>query len=169
MQVIGLYILVILALLRFLIFPLHGAVEKKKILLEEQLETYRLKYQIQERQRGNQGPNLVVEKSVLFPSLYDKGNSYSFIQSDVIEQVMKLAEKTGLTVQNFEMLVPSAGKGISEVPVLIRLKGQPGGFIEILKAIEMGKKILTIKSMEINRTDPDFTFSLTLSAFRVER
>jgi len=163
--VIGLYILVILALLRFLIFPLHGAVEKKKILLSEQLETYRLKYQIQERQRGNQGPNLIVEKSVLFPSLYDKGNSYSFIQSDV----MKLAEKTGLTVQNFEMLVPSAGKGISEVPVLIRLKGQPGGFIEILKAIEMGKKILTIKSMEINRTDPDFTFSLTLSAFRVER
>ena len=166
---IGIYIIIILALIRFLIYPLHASLREKKVLLGEWNENYRIKSQVLEKQRENLGEKTVLKKDALFPYLYDKGVPNSYIQSDVLEQVTKLAEKKGLTVLNFEMLEPVAGKGISEVPVLIRLKGKPGGFIEILKAIEMGKKILSVKSMEINRADPDFTFSLTLSAFRVER
>jgi hypothetical protein len=82
--------------------------------------------------------------------------------------VTNIAEKKGFTLVNFEMLEPIAGKGVSEVPILVRLKGMPGPFIEILEAIEKGKRALSIRSMEITKSGQDQVFSLTISAFRVE-
>ena len=167
-RVIGIYVIIILALLRFLIFPLHGSIQEKKIVLGEQQETYSLKYQVFERQRENPGEKSGVEKGALLPQLYDKGTSNSYIYSEVLEQVTKLAEKKGLTVVNFETLEPVAGKTIREVPILVRLRGQPGPFIEVLDAIKKSEKLLSIRSMEITKTGQDQFFSLTISAFRVE-
>jgi Tfp pilus assembly protein PilO len=171
-RVIGIYVIIILALLRFLIFPLQGAIQEKKVLLGEQQETYNLKYRAFERQRENQrekrGMETGVEKDDLLPQLYDKGTSNSYIYSEVLEQVTKFAEKRGLIVVNFEMLEPVAGKIISEIPILVRLRGQPGPFIEVLDTIKNGEKLLNIRSMEITKTGQDQFFSLTISAFRVE-
>ena len=171
-KVLGIYAIVILALLRFLIFPLHDTIEEKKAVLGEQQETYNLKYQVFERQRENQvvkaGKGPGVEKEVLLPHLYDKGVSNSTIYSDVLEKVTKLAENKGLTVISFETLEPAAGKNVSEVPILVRLKGQPGPFIEVLDTVEKSGKVLSIRSMEISKSGQDQVFSLTISAFRVE-
>jgi Tfp pilus assembly protein PilO len=171
-KVVGIYVIIILALLRFLIFPLRGTVEEKKVVLGEQQETYNLKYQVFERQRENQGVKTGkepgVEKEVLLPHLYDKGTSNSYIYSEVLEQVSKLAEKKGLAVFSLEMLEPVVGKNLSEIPIMIRLRGQPGPFIELLDAIEKSGKVLSIRSMEITKTGQDQLFSLTISAFRVE-
>ena len=171
-RVIGIYVIIILALLRFLLFPLQGTIQEKKVLLGEQQETYNLKYQVFERQRENQrekrGMETGVEKDDLLPQLYDKGVSNSYIYSDVLEQVTKLSEKKGLTVVSFETLEPAAGKNISEVPILVRLKGQPGPFIEVLDTVEKSGKVLSIRSMEISKSGQDQFFSLTISAFRVE-
>ena len=171
-RVIGIYVIIILALLRFLIFPLHGTIQEKKVVLGEQQETYSLKYQVFERQRESQrektGIETGVEKDALLPQLYDKGTSNSYIYSEVLEQVTKLAEKKGLAVFSLEMLEPVAGKNISELPMVVRLKGQPGPFIETLDAIKKSEKLLSIRSMEITKTGQDQFFSLTISAFRVE-
>ena len=167
-KVIGIYVIIILALLRFLLFPLQGSIQEKKIVLGEQQETYSLKYQVFERHRENPGEKSGVEKDDLLPQLYDKGTSNSYIYSEVIEQVTKFAEKRGLIVVNFEMLEPVAGKKISEIPILVRLRGQPGPFIEVLDTIKNGEKLLNIRSMEITKTGQDQFFSLTISAFRVE-
>jgi len=171
-KVVGIYVIIILALLRFLIFPLHGTIQEKRAVLGEQQETYNLKYQVFERQRENQGVKTGrergVQEEVLLPHLYGKGVSNSYIYSDVLEQVTKLAEKKGLTVVSFETLEPVSGKNISEVPILVRLKGQPGPFIEVLDTIEKSGKVLSIRSMEITKVGQDQFFSLTISAFRVE-
>jgi Tfp pilus assembly protein PilO len=165
---IGIYVIILLALIRFLIYPLHASIQEKKVLLGEWNENYRIKSQVFERQRGSQGMKIVVEKSALFNHLFDKGVSNSYVQSDVLEWIIKIAEKKGLTVLNFEMLEPILGKGVSEVPILVRLKGMPGSFIEILEAIEKGERTLSIRSMEITKSGQDQVFSLTISAFRVE-
>jgi len=162
----GIYIIVILALIRFLIYPLHASLQEKKVLLDERCESYRLKSRVFERQ--SQEKKISIEKSALFPHLYDKGISNSYIQSDILEWVIKLAEKKGLTVLNFEMLEPIAGKGVSELPILVRLKGMSGTFIEILEAIEKSKRALGIRAMEITKSGQDQVFSLTISAFKVE-
>jgi len=171
-RVIGIYIIIILALLRFLLFPLHGSIQEKKIVLGEQQETYSLKYQVFERQRENQGKKTGTETGgemdAILPQLYDKGTSNSYIYSEVLEQITKFAEEKGLVVFNLEMLEPVAGKYMNELPVVVRLKGQPGPFIETLDAIKKSEKLLSIRSMEITKTGQDQFFSLTISAFRVE-
>ena len=58
---------------------------------------------------------------------------------------------------------------MSEIHILIRLKGQPGPFIETLETIERDEKLLSIRSMEITKSGQDQVFTLTISAFRVER
>jgi hypothetical protein len=146
-KVIGIYIIVILILLRFLIYPLHGAIQEKKTLLRDLYETYRIKSQVQERQKRDQGEKTFLGKDALLPHLYDKGIVYSNIQSGIIEQIIDIAGKKGLTVLNFEMLEPGVGKGVSEVPILVRLKGPPGPFIETLETIEKGEKALSVRSM----------------------
>jgi hypothetical protein len=166
---IGIYLIIILALIRFLIYPLHASLQEKRILLGEWYESYRLKSRVSEKQREDQGEKGIVERSALFPHIYDKGVPYTNIQVEVLEQVLKIAEKDGLTILNFEMLEPGVGKGVSEVPVLVRLKGPPGPFIEILETIEKGEKALSIRSLEITKSGEDQVFSLTLSAFRLER
>ena len=165
---IGIYVIIILALIRVVIYPLHASLQEKKILLGEWYENYRIKSQVFERQRESQGTKIVVEKSSLFPHLFGKGDSDPYIQSDVLEWVTRIAEKKGFTVLNFEMLEPIAGKGVSEVPIVVRLKGMPGPFIEILEAIEKSERVLSIRSTEITKSGQDQVFSLTISAFRAE-
>ncbi|MFA4916751.1 MAG: GspMb/PilO family protein [Syntrophales bacterium] len=166
---IGIYVIVILALIRFVVYPLHASVEERKLMVSEQYESYRLKYQLLEKYRQLQSHSITVDKAVLFPYLYEREIRPSYIQTDVIEKIVKLAEKEDLTVLSFEMLEPVAEKNLSEIPVLIRLKGMPGAFIELLKTMETGEKALSIKSMEISRSGQELIFSLTISAFRTEK
>jgi len=168
-KTIGIYIILILALVRFFIYPLHAAVEGKKLMLGEQYESYRAKYRLLERQKENGGRRTAVERTALFPYLYDRKVSRSYMQTDILERLVKLAEKKGMTVVNFEMLEAMAEKEISEVPVLARLKGRPKAFVELLEAMETGEKALNVKSLEISRSGQDLIFSLTLSAFRTEK
>lgn len=168
-KTIGVYIIVILALMRFVVYPLHTSVEEKKLMLSEQYESYRLKYQLLERHGQIQGRKTSVEKAALFPHLYDREISHSYIQTDVLEEIIKLAEKKGMTVVNFEMLEPIVGKSLSEAPVLVRLKGMPRAFMELLKTMETGKKALSIKSIEVSRSGQELMFSLTIFAFRTEK
>jgi Tfp pilus assembly protein PilO len=165
---IGIYIIITLALLRFLIYPLHASIQEKKVLLGELAESYRIRVdalgkQIQAKPKG------VVERGQLYPNLFEKGISTSTIQAEILEWMTKLAEKKGLTILNFEMLEPIAGKSITEIPILIRVKGRSSPFIEMLEAVEKGERALKIRSMEISRGEQEQFFSLTLSGFRVEK
>jgi hypothetical protein len=85
-----------------------------------------------------------------------------------LEQVIKIAEKKGLLVLNFEMMDPLSGKNITEVSVSVRLKGKAGAFIEILEDLEKSEKVLGIRSLEITKSAPDHVFYLILSGFKME-
>jgi hypothetical protein len=166
---LGLYLVLLLVLLRFLILPLYGSVKEKKVLWGEVVERYQLKAQLAERRQETGAEKRVVDKGALLPYVYDKAMKASLIQSEVLEELIKLAEKKGLTVLNFEMMEPPAGKGLTELSVLIRLKGQPKLFFEMLKDMEKQEKILNIKSLEINRFGQEMAYAVTLSIFKVEK
>lgn len=167
-RMIGLYIVVILVLIRFLIYPLHGAIAGKKVVLDELYDSFKLKSRmIRQQDTIRVGP--AVDKEVLSPYVYQKGVGYSYIQADILERVTKSAEERGLTVLNFEMPETAPGKNISEVPVVIRLQGKPLSFVETLEMIRKKGKLLIIKSTEISKSGLTFQYSLTISAFRLER
>jgi hypothetical protein len=164
----GLYLIVILGLLRFLVYPLHASIQEKKVLLGELAESYRIRVDALGKQIQTK-PKAVVDKNHLHPNLFEKGISTSNIQAEILDWATKLAEKKGLTILNFEMLEPISGKNTTEIPILMRLRGVPGPFLEVLEAIEQGERALRVRSLEISRGDQDQLFSLTLSAFRVEK
>lgn len=169
LRIVGFYILVILALVRFLVYPLNATVAERKVSLAEQHESYKLKYRLMERQKGDQGGRTKVDKAVLLPHLYDKSIAYSHIQTDILEKVIKFAENKKMTLLNFELPEPAIGKNVSEVPVIVRFEGKPLDFMETVEMIEKDNTALRIKSTEINKTGKDYNYLLTICAFRVEK
>jgi Tfp pilus assembly protein PilO len=171
LKMIGVYVIIILALVRFIVYPLHNSVAKEKIIFSEIHETYQLKEHYLERHTSDkQRPvKTRIDKDAVAPYLYEKGMTFPSIQADVIENIMKLAEKKSLTVQNFEMLEPVGGKNISEVPILIRLSGKPMDMLDAVKSIVSEGKVVQIKSLEMAKSNPDFLLALTINAFRIEK
>lgn len=174
MRYIGVYLVVILALVRFLIYPLQASVDGGKKVLAEQYDGYQLKTRLSERQilekKGQEHVTKTpsMDKLSVLSRVYDKGVRFSHIQADIVESLVKIAEKKGMMVLDFELLEPATGRNYSEVPVLIRISGQPGAFIAVLREIEQSVHVLSVKSMEVNRIGTDFRFFATLSAFRTE-
>jgi len=169
-RVVGIYIIIILALLRSLVYPLHGAVEKRKALLAEQTENLRLQSRIIDRQGQARPAGAVVDGSEVLPYLYDSQIRTPQIQAEVIEEVVKAAEKRGLLVLNFEMPEAVVGKKVTEAPVRIRLSGKPEAFRELLVELSETKKILSVKTLEINSlSGQGLSYMLVVSAFRVEK
>lgn len=172
---IGVYLIVFLSLVRFLVYPLHTSVDEKKRVLAELYESYDAKARLFERQRkegeqqGPAGKAQLKDATYWLARAYDKTVRLPLIQADTVESLLKTAEKRGMTVLDFEFLEPAVGQNISEVPVTIRLSGQPGSFLDVLRDVEKNEQTLTVKSLEINRVGTEFRFFVTLSAYRTER
>ncbi|MFZ4439708.1 MAG: type 4a pilus biogenesis protein PilO [Syntrophales bacterium] len=171
LKVIGLYAVIILALIRFVVYPLYDASAKKQILFNDLYQTFQLKAQHAARQGLDKDKplNIRTGKEVIGRSLYEKGMPFSAIQADVLENIIKIAEKNGLMVQSFEMQEPTAGKVISDVPVLIRLTGKPEDHFNLLKTVQSDERIMLLKSLEMTRSGKDILLAITMIAFRMEK
>lgn len=165
---IGVYLIIILALLRFLIYPLHAAVKDRRVQFDERRETYMLKSRLlqQARRAMNTGPGKAMDKVRL--SLYPREAGVSEIQADVLAAISQYAEQKGVTVSAFEMPEAVAGKKISEVSVIIRFTGSAKSFIELLTSIRDNKKILAVRTIDVSVNGQSMAFSMTVSTFRVE-
>jgi hypothetical protein len=171
-RIVGIYLILVLALLRFLVYPLHGVVSRQKAVFAEQYDAYQLKYSLLAKQMAqpNAKAKSSIDEAAINSYLYEKEKSLSYIQADVLESLITNAQKKCLTVLNFLLAEVVIGKEISEAPVLIRLSGKPRALIDLIKMTAEQKRVWNLKSMEFNRKDEDNLFlSLTLSAFRVER
>jgi Tfp pilus assembly protein PilO len=170
-RIAGIYIILILALLRFLVYPLHGAVDEQKLVFTEQQEAYQLKKSMLARQaaRPERKEKPLAETAALYSYLYEKEKPLSDIQVDILQLITDYAQKKGLTVLNFELLEAIAGKEFSEVPVLIRLTGKPDLLIDTLGMIGAQKRALNVKSVEITGSGQGLTLVLTVAAFRMEK
>ncbi|HVO67142.1 MAG TPA: hypothetical protein VMT12_11710 [Syntrophales bacterium] len=167
-KTIGVYIILILALLRFLIYPLHAAVNDRRAHLALQQETYMLKARILEQAQQAQSAGVTQDLDKARTALYPREARVSDIQSEMLATILKYSEDKGLTVLGFEMPEAAIGKKISEVPVVLRLAGSARSFVELLKSMKENKKTLAVKAMEISVSGQGMTFSMTVSAFRME-
>jgi hypothetical protein len=169
----GVYIVIILALVRFLVYPLHGAATAKKADLAEQRQSYSLKSRLLERREAEDRARPVLvdadAKGALFPGVYEKGVGYFDIQADMVDIIVKFTEAKGMVITNFEFPEPVFGKNVTEIPVVLRLQGKMLDFIEILKIIENNERLLKVKAVEINNRGKEYGYSLTITAFRVEK
>jgi Tfp pilus assembly protein PilO len=101
-------------------------------------------------------------------ALYPRDARFSDIQTEMLADIMKYAEKNSLNVLGFEIPEVAGSEKISEVPVVIRLSGNAESFIELLKSIQKNKKTLQVKAMDISVSGEGMTFLVTVNAFRIE-
>jgi len=169
-KMLGFYALAALLILRIVIVPLQNNIKEKKSLLREYQDTYRMRLDTYERFK--QGEKAKAEKrtdaeDAVLKSAYDKNIPFVDIQTDVVKDISDKAEKAGLTVQNFEFQDVVPLKHISEVPVIIRLKGEQKSLVALLKEMEKGQKKLLIRRFEDGRGGQEFVCSMTVYAYRI--
>jgi Tfp pilus assembly protein PilO len=167
-KTIGVYIIIILALLRFLIYPLHAAIKDRRAIFADQQETYLLKSRLLQQARQTRDAGDVKEPDKVRSTLYPRDARFSDIQAEMLTAIAKSAEKNGLNVLGFEMPEVAGSEKISEVPVVIRLSGDAESFIKLLKSIQGNKKTLQVKAMDISVSGEGMTFLVTVNAFRME-
>ncbi len=170
-KTIGICVIIILAIARFIVYPLHGYIAKKKVVFNEFNDAFRIKEQHFTRQSmGRQHPtNARIVKKDVAPYVYERELPFSSVQAEVIDAIVKIAEKKGLSVQNYEMLEATTGKMISDVPIRISLAGKPEDLLAVLKSIVSEGKAVQIKNLEMSKRADEMTMMLALSAFRLER
>jgi hypothetical protein len=163
--------LFIIIMLKFLIAPLVHAVDDKKALLGMAIESYRSRSMMLRAYKATRSINATDEmnKNLLLKSVYEKRIPFITIQVDVLQNLLDAAEKEKLTVLNFEFPDATPDKEISEVPVLVRLKGPHKAVIALLQAIEANRMALKCKQFEGQNSNQDFLISMLVTAFRMER
>ena len=164
-KLIGIYAVVLLAVLRLVIFPLHSSIKDKQSALEEQ-------------EKGNRLKTRLLEKSMQLPEepdvgkmltiLYSREVSIPEIQTEMLKQLSELAESKGMSITGLETPEVRPGKQLTEIPVVIRLKGRAEALLEFLKTVRTNKKALLFKSMDISSMDNILVISLNLRALRLE-
>lgn len=165
---IGIYLILLLALLRFLVYPLHNTMEARKQILVEQKAAYTQKIRVWKRlcSRVATPP---VRKDALAPCLYEKSSDITSIQLDVVARLSRVAREQGGEMMRFELLEGIPGKSLSEAPLTVWFEGSSQTLMEILQGLEATEKTLAIKEMAIDKRSHGFVLSLTLSAYRLER
>jgi len=149
LKVVGIYLIIILALLRFLVYPLYNAVEEQKRVNNAQQDHYRLKVRLLSQQQQNRNTDSsFVTKAELTPYLYEKSHSLLEIQLEVVEKLKALAREKGAGLVRFEIHETLRGKTLSEAPVTVSFSGPPQALMNILRTVETSRKLLGIKNIE---------------------
>lgn len=163
---IGIYLVIILIILRFAITPLNSQIKEKNELLSQVAQSYSLKQEIYERKVAE------AEKAKKAPEatkyVYAKRFSYNAIRNTVLNWLLDEAEKKGLSIVNFELPEIKKGKVLSEMNVTIRLKGKIKSVLDFVDMIEQTDKLLLVKNLDISRTGQEYNITLGVAFFRSE-
>lgn len=170
-KTVGVYLIIILAIMKFVLVPLNNSLNAKKIILNEYLDTYRTRsLTLQKHTSPAEVDKTEGEEKERFLKLINpKDSPVPAIQSKTLRSVIEKAEKNGLNVVNFELPDAATGKNITEVPVLLRVKGTPKALVGLLKDIKNLERLTDVKGIEIARSGDESIFTITLTTYRVER
>jgi len=165
---IGIYVIIVLLVVSFFIKPLNSKIKKNKEMLLELKQAYLLKKELYEKKLYFAQNPQIINKPESLSLLYSKDISCDLIKIEILKWLMKKAEEKGLTITNFEILEPKKGKEITEINVLLRLKGKIKPFLEYLKIVESHDKLILIKNVELYPSGNEFNIKVTFSFFKRE-
>lgn len=164
------YLIGILAVIRFLIMPMHNSLNTKRVLLAEKQGLYAAKHAFFERQPVNMQRDAAWADEKAAANLFYPGDTpLPAVQAEILKGIIEGAEKKGLNVLSFELPDIIKDKEISETPVIVRLSGGIDKIIELMKDIEKSDKILSIKSLDTSKSGNDQFAIITISGFRIEK
>lgn len=167
----GFYILLGLVIARFLVVPLADSVKGRQGALEASREAYLNKLRVflvsEARAEVKAHVGSSSETAATPRALFPAGKQAAVIQSTMVQEVQGLAEAQGLTFTGFEFMEAQKAGGLSEVSVVVRIKGEAKLVPGFLKALQ-GQGWAFKESTVGPGLDGIPAVLLKLSAFRVE-
>ncbi|MEO5355982.1 MAG: GspMb/PilO family protein [Nitrospirae bacterium YQR-1] len=166
MRKIGFFVIVLLTIARFGLFPLRSEVERKKSVIEDYRVTYASKMELLQRYSSvdmNDYPEVNQELSTL---VFPKESNKTSVQTDVLKFITTTAESKHLNVSNFQMVEGSEGPVVTEVSVMVKVKGKPKQIIGFLREIQTHKPLVRIKNTEINQgSESEYSVKIVASGY----
>ncbi len=164
---LGLFILIILCIIRFVFVPLSDSLDKKKKLFDDKRFSYRLKADLHKRYEskvlatkgGDRG------EPAREPLFFPVGSKDTTIQTDILTFITNRAKDKGLSYDNFEILDSREDTTMIEIAIIIRLRGKMYLFLELLKEISRHKPVLKIKELDITRRGNDYHVHMRVAGY----
>lgn len=164
---IAIYLVIILVIIRFLVAPQVSALNDKKALYREVKETYQNKLKLlKQSDEEDLNSKLQFKKEWI----YEKKISYIEIQTKLLHHILSIAEREGLSILNYELPEVTISKGsITDVPVIVRLRGKPQGINGLIIELMNMEKKFVFKQFETFKYDQDIGFTFNIIVFRAEK
>lgn len=171
LRIIGIYLIIILCLLMFVLSPLNKSLKDKKTILNGYLEAYETKAMLVQRKKQvdkTMSKSISEQEKELLASLYTKDSLVSEIQIKTLKAITKSVEKHGLELVNFQFPEKAVSKDLGEVSIIVNIKGMPKAIIGLLKEINQMAMITDVKNLQITSSRKQYTVGLTLANYRIE-
>jgi Tfp pilus assembly protein PilO len=171
LRLLGIYVIVILMVLRFFVVPYSHSLQSKKELLESLVETYQSNTQrisnLENQKKVQQEETLL--QIQLDKDFYPKSMPYTIIQVNLLKKLIEKAAKNKLDFVNFELPEVNTGKNVSQIKVVLRLNGEPKDFVNFLGSLNKLNKKTDITSLQITKAMQNkFLYTITFAVYRIE-
>lgn len=171
-RIIGLYTIALLITIKFIYIPTNNLIKTYKETFEEKTQNYKLKEDSYNRLLKQLSEKKKKKSDVFLDKIYREDIPEAFIQTNLLEYTQKIVKQTSLEMVTFELPPSAEGEYLTEISILLRLKGSPKDIFSFIEKCRNFDKIIVVKSFENTRqsdTDMSMFFKLKLSTYKYSK
>lgn len=161
-----------LALIKFVLLPMHKSLTQQKELYNQYLAQYAQKRQLLERKIEEFSRYEVTAPTgndTYLPSyLYPKEEDPLAIQLSLMKKLLSKLKEHRLELLSFELPHLSYGKNLTEIPINLRFKGKIKNVFDFFRDLEKEEKRIFIRDCTIYESARELTVNLMITTLKSE-
>jgi len=167
---LGIYLIIILSILRFVIYPMKEELKKDKERLNSKLQDYMEDIKLYTSKKIKQPRQNISNNQISIENLYDKNAKSKDIQISLAKLVKKYAKQNNINLQSIEMPKPSKTKYIEQIDIKVRLStNDPYKVFSLFQYLEAMPKYTVIRETQVNIFGQNVNFYFTVSTYKLVR
>lgn len=167
---LGIYLIIILSILRFVIYPMKEELKKDKERLNSKLQDYMEDIKLYTSKKIKQPRQNISNNQISIENLYDKNAKSKDIQISLAKLVKKYAKQNNISLQSIEMPKPSKTKYIEQIDIKVRLStNDPYKVFSLFQYLEAMPKYTVIRETQVNIFGQNVNFYFTVSTYKLVR
>ena len=167
---LGIYLIIILSILRFVIYPMKEELKKDKERLNSKLQDYMEDIKLYTSKKIKQPRQNISNNQISIENLYDESAKSKDIQISLAKLVKKYAKQNNISLQSIEMPKPSKTKYIEQIDIKVRLStNDPYKVFSLFQYLEAMPKYTVIRETQVNIFGQNVNFYFTVSTYKLVR
>ncbi|KJR40398.1 General secretion pathway M protein [Candidatus Magnetoovum chiemensis] len=161
----GIFIIVVMSLIRLIALPLNHSIEKKQDILKETLNTLSAKETLLTKYKTLNENSTEHFSYKIDDLLYGSDVNKTALQTDFLNFVMRTAQESSLEVKSF-VIEPSAETDMfTDVSVSIRCKGEPKNIMTLLTKLHNARPLISIRELRIDNKRDGYSSNITVTTY----